>query len=277
MGLQSTIALGSCPSVRLPGPFQLARAHTPIRKAITGPLPRGAPGVRDAQGVLCAARKSPGADLPAIERRQLLLGLASLALVSGAEQRPALADEEVAVYTDPAEGFKMSIPAGWVYGEGGLDGNKGFSGASGARRAVGWYKEDDPSTNVVVVLTTAGADYTSMGSFGTPFDFGSNLVGSMDRSYMLRQRFGRPKDEEVQIAKLLDYKEVGGAPKTYYVEYTVVRPGGDARHLYSVATLKFNGVYNRLYTVTAQCSEEAVGSNGGMLERVVKSFAPPQL
>lgn len=56
------------------------------------------------------------------------------------------------------------------------------------------------------------------------------------------------------------------------------RPDGDTRHLYSVATLGFNGVYNRLYTITAQCDEASVGSLGKTLERLVKSFeAPPEL
>lgn len=59
------------------------------------------------------------------------------------------------------------------------------------------------------------------------------------------------------------------------VEYTVQRPDGDTKHLYSVATLGFNGVYNRLYTITAQCDEGAVGSLGVTLERLVKSFEPP--
>lgn len=62
------------------------------------------------------------------------------------------------------------------------------------------------------------------------------------------------------------------------IEYTVERPNGDNRHLYSVATLGFNGVYNRLYTITAQCDEAMVGSMGRTLEQMVKSFqAPPEL
>lgn len=77
---------------------------------------------------------------------------------------------------DATEKFSISVPSGWEYGEGGLDGNASFSGASGARRVVGWYAPNDPNTNAVVVITTVGADYTSMGSLGSAYDFGSNLV-----------------------------------------------------------------------------------------------------
>jgi hypothetical protein len=34
-------------------------------------------------------------------------------------------------YTDPIDGFTISVPAGWVFGEGEIGGNKSFSGASG--------------------------------------------------------------------------------------------------------------------------------------------------
>lgn len=35
-----------------------------------------------------------------------------------------------------------------------------------------------------MVINTPGADYTSLKSFGSPSDFGANLVASMDRSFM---------------------------------------------------------------------------------------------
>lgn len=106
---------------------------------------------------------------------------------------------------------------GWEYGEGGLDGNASFSGASGARRVVGWYAPNDPNTNAVVVITTVGADYTSMGSLGTAYDFGSNLVGSMDRSYLLRAPEFVRRREPLLVARLVDSREIGSSPKTYFV------------------------------------------------------------
>lgn len=46
-----------------------------------------------------------------------------------------------------------------------------------------------------MVVTTPGADYTSLASFGTSQDFGANLVTSMDRSYLLKK--GKPLTDEV--------------------------------------------------------------------------------
>ncbi len=43
-------------------------------------------------------------------------------------------------------------------------------------------------TNVTVLVTNVGADYTKLGSFGSAQDFGQNLVVSMDRTYLLRRR-----------------------------------------------------------------------------------------
>jgi hypothetical protein len=60
-----------------------------------------------------------------------------------------------------------------------------------------------------------------------------------------------------QIAKLVDATERGG---NYFVEYTVAKEGSPARHLFSVVSLGYNGTYNRLYTLTAQCLEEEVAS-----------------
>ena len=53
-------------------------------------------------------------------------------------------------------------------------------------RTMTWYPEGGTDVNVTVVITTPGADYTALGSFGSASDFGTNLVQSMDRSYELR-------------------------------------------------------------------------------------------
>ena len=47
-----------------------------------------------------------------------------------------------------------------------------------------------------MVITTPGADYTSLKSFGTAQDFGANLVTSMDRSFLLKK--GKPLTDEVR-------------------------------------------------------------------------------
>ncbi len=42
-----------------------------------------------------------------------------------------------------------------------------------------------------------GADYTALGSFGDAQQFGENLVASLDRSFLLRSGFNRPKSVQV--------------------------------------------------------------------------------
>ena len=61
-------------------------------------------------------------------------------------------------------------------------------------RTLVWFPpEAGTDVNVSVVITTPGADYTSLASFGSAQDFGSNLVASMDRSFMRGK--GRPTEE----------------------------------------------------------------------------------
>ena len=64
----------------------------------------------------------------------------------------------------------------------------------------GRYPQASTDTNVTVIVTNVGADYTSLGSFGTPESFGANLVSQMDRSFLLRSGFNRPK--RVQVGPL---------------------------------------------------------------------------
>eukprot|EP00894_Picocystis_sp_ML_P001405 jgi/Pico_ML_1/51922/g2713.t1 len=82
-----------------------------------------------------------------------------------------------------------------------------------------------------------------MGSFGTPFDFGSALVNSLDRGFMKKKNGG----EDVQEAKLIDAKEKNGA---YIIEYTLKKPNDVVKYFYSSVCMAFDGKYNRLYTAT---------------------------
>lgn len=55
-------------------------------------------------------------------------------------------------------------------------------------------------------------EFRSLGSFGNVFTFGSNLVNSMDRSFLLRNMRNPlaqavQGDDPVQVAKLLDAAE----------------------------------------------------------------------
>jgi hypothetical protein len=61
----------------------------------------------------------------------------------------------------------------------------------------------------------------------------------------------------------------------YQLEYSVEKIPGPKRHLYSVVALAWNGRYNRLYTLTAQCLEEQVPQYESVLLQVLGSFQPP--
>lgn len=61
----------------------------------------------------------------------------------------------------------------------------------------------------------------------------------------------------------------------YQLEYSVEKVPGPKRHLYSLVALAFNGRYNRLYTLTAQCLEEQVPQYEQVLLQVLSSFQPP--
>lgn len=76
------------------------------------------------------------------------------------------------------------------------------------------------------------------GSFGTAEQFGSNLVASMDRSFLKRAPQWARSKEYPQEAKLLKTKENAD---TYFIEYTIQREEGDIRHLLSSVALGYNG------------------------------------
>uniref|UniRef100_A0A383WAY8 PsbP C-terminal domain-containing protein n=1 Tax=Tetradesmus obliquus TaxID=3088 RepID=A0A383WAY8_TETOB len=211
-----------------------------------------------------------------ISRRE---GLASIALAPVLLSAGAAVAEPVAgqtlQYVDPTDSFQLTLPANWQQAEAMIEGNKSYQGASGARRTIAWYPADGPAdeTNVTLTITNTSAEFTKLGSFGNVFAFGTNLVNSMDRSFLLRVRGNNPNpDEPIQIAKLLDAAESRGM---YYVEYSVEKQPGPKRHLYSMVALAYNGRYNRLYTLTAQCLEDQVETAEPVLKAVLKSFLPP--
>ena len=116
--------------------------------------------------------------------------------------------------------------------------------------------------------------HNKKGSFGNVYAFGQNLVNSMDTSFFARARGRAPDDPDVQVARLVDAAERG---EQYLIEYTVHKPALEAqpRHLLSAVALGFNGRYNRLITVTAQCREGQVGAYVPLFREVLGSFTPP--
>ncbi|KAK9868584.1 hypothetical protein WJX84_001021 [Apatococcus fuscideae] len=210
---------------------------------------------------------------PVPGRREALLsaGLAAVLLPIQA----AHAEEPLQPFDDELDGFSIAVPSGWSKAKGDAVGKKNKFAVPSSRRALSWFPEGDPtlSTNVTVVVTGVGPDYTSLGSFGTAEQFGDNLVASMDRSYQLRApAFGSRPAGSVQEARLIGAKETS---KMYYVEYTFRKPSEQERHLVSLVALGNNGRVNRLYTLTAQCYESHFSQQKDLFAGILKTFKPP--
>eukprot|EP00803_Ostreobium_quekettii_P007239 evm.model.scf_339EXC.9 EVM.evm.TU.scf_339EXC.9 scf_339EXC:48297-49077(-) len=98
-------------------------------------------------------------------------------------------------------------------------------------------------------------------------------VGSMDRSYLLRgPAFVREKAGPIQTAKLLDAVAVG---PTYQVDYMINKPGEKPKRLRSLIALGSNGRVNKLFTLTAQCSEDEYTKYEPVFKQVLGTFKAP--
>ncbi|MEW5316020.1 MAG: hypothetical protein WDW38_007412 [Sanguina aurantia] len=187
----------------------------------------------------------------------------------------ATGSSSLATYTDTADRFTLEVPSDWQQGEGVLGGNSSFSGASGGRRTIAWFPSDgDGNTSLSIVITNVSVEFTKLGSFGSAYQLGTNLVNIQDKSNLLRQpKWARKKEDIIQIALLVDAKE---SRDMYQIEYTVRKEEEAQRHLYSVLALAPNGRYNRLYTVTAQCLEQDLPTLKPVLSAMLASFTPPR-
>jgi len=267
-------------ALTLSSPRSLLRA-TQQHQAATGA--RRQAGTRRSVCKACSSVEGVASELlppaeQASRRACLLQASAAAALLPAAA---AFADEEapaLATFEDAADGFSLSIPAGWTAGEGVIGGGDGGVAPAATRRALAWFPGADAAdVNVTLVITNASADYTSLGSFGSADDFASNLVNSMDRSDILRgPKWARKgiKDEDVQVARLLDSRGLNGG---YQIEYTVQNGVINKRHLLSFVILGFNGRYNRLYTITAQCPEAELPKYDAIFHEICQSFKAPLL
>jgi hypothetical protein len=170
--------------------------------------------------------------------------------------------------------FQLAIPSGWVRAEGVA------SGAVGDRRVLVFHPVGaldlqctlvaltlvlpalgDLETNINIVTTNASNEMTKLGSMGSAYEFGFRMVVSQDR---------RGRKTNAQIADLLNTSELGDA---YLVEYTIQRPDDNiSRHLHSLVTLRFDGMYNRLFTVTGQYRESDAARLGAEVAAAVASF-----
>jgi len=165
-------------------------------------------------------------------------------------------------YTDDIDKYSITLPSDWETGLGGAQ------GAVGTRRVVAFYPTANPEVNVTVLVTNVSADFTKLGSFGSPYEFGTRLVGSLDRRYSGKVQKTTPG----QACTLVNTSETNGM---YNVEYTLEKPGEFNRHLLQVVALGNTGFYNRLYTVTAQAPEQDFASTKALLQEILSSFKPP--
>ncbi|KAJ6931752.1 hypothetical protein NC652_015054 [Populus alba x Populus x berolinensis] len=210
------------------------------------------------------------------KRREALFNMVFSAFTFPAIASTALAAigvaEDLRVYTDDLNKFKISIPqvyarhewwrniekdflffAGWQVGAG---------EPSGYKSVTAFYPEEASNSSGIfsVVITGLGPDFTRLESFGKVDAFAETLVGGLDRSWQ------RPPGV---AAKLIDSKAANGL---YYIEYTLQNPGESRRHLLSALGVAFNGWYNRLYTVTGQFVDEESEKFGTEIRKAVSSF-----
>lgn len=183
--------------------------------------------------------------------------------------QPAFAEEASSIYTDEFDLYKVAIPKGWK-----LEMGEASGGApNDTRRVLVVYPEKSTprEVNLSVVVTSVAPDFTKLGSFGTPLDFGQNMVNSMDRSFLLRGAWKKPTGE-VQTARLLDASDRNGK---YYIQYNLRNPPEAMKYFASLIALGGNGTYNRLYTLTLQCPQEAFDTYSSDFEQVLDSFKVP--
>ncbi|XP_004500830.1 psbP domain-containing protein 3, chloroplastic [Cicer arietinum] len=190
-----------------------------------------------------------------VNRRQLILytSTAAIAALSTVPNALALNDvsEDVSIYTDDENKFKIEIPQEWQIGTG---------ESAGFKSLTAFYPKDESNSNVSVVITGVGPDFTKMESFGKVEEFADTLVSGLDRSWK------RPPGV---AAKLINCKSSKGF---YYIEYTLQNPGESRKHLYSVIGMSTVGWYNRLYTVTGQFVEEETEKYASKILKAVASF-----
>ncbi|OVA00683.1 Photosystem II PsbP [Macleaya cordata] len=155
----------------------------------------------------------------------------SAAAASASANNEVEVQEDFRVYSDDTNKFKIMIPQDWEVGAG--QGN-------GIKSLTAFYPPVASDSNVSVLITGLGADFTRLESFGKVDAFAETLISGLDRSWQ------RPPGV---TAKLIDAKAAKGF---YYIEYSLQKPGESCRHIFSTIGMASNGWYNRLYTVTGQ-------------------------
>ncbi|XP_009759652.1 psbP domain-containing protein 3, chloroplastic [Nicotiana tabacum] len=252
----SSPSLNYQPQTFLSHPSHLPYALSYSCNLLEGPKKNGNPYISSCNNPVPRTKKGVQVKGECVtKRRELLLHAGSVAFSLSAFSSIALAENDVAedfrVYSDDVNKFKIMIPRDWQIGAGEGD---------GVRSLIAFYPQEASNTNVSIVITSLGADFTKLESFGKVDAFAENLVSGLDRSWQ------RPAGVK---AKLIDSKASKGL---YYIEYTLQNPGESLRHLFSVLGIADNGVYNRLYTLTGQFVDEEAEKYGAQVEKAVSSF-----
>ncbi|KAL8199856.1 hypothetical protein R6Q57_013424 [Mikania cordata] len=108
-----------------------------------------------------------------VQRRDLLLHTVFASFYVPAMVPFALAEEVVPegfrIYVDDVNKFKIMIPQDWLIGGG--EGN-------GFKSVTAFYPSEASNSNVSLVITGLGADFTKLESFGKVDAFAENLVCS---------------------------------------------------------------------------------------------------
>ena len=180
-------------------------------------------------------------------------------------------NKNTTTYTDEVLKFSLSYPTdSWQL----LVGETGGSGdRSGSRQVIAFApKNANPKdVNISLVATPVGADYPKMGSFGSPFEFGYNMVNPMNKP---KAKKGR--EYEVQYSELI---EAGSKGLNYFVEYELTRP---STGIYSkqlvVAGIGYDGRVSHLYSTTAQMPKGEEEKWRPEIEKILESLVlPPPL
>ncbi|RYR48865.1 hypothetical protein Ahy_A07g034951 [Arachis hypogaea] len=213
-----------------------------------------------------------------VHRRQLLVHtaaaaalLAPAALVPNASAlNDVSTEEDVRIYTDDVNRFKIAIPPDWQVGTGEPDGFKSITA---------FYPQEASNSNVSVAITGVGPDFTKMESFGKVEEFAETLIGGLDRSWQ-RPPGVAAKLIDCKSSKVVNIEASAMKPNStqkmasgfYYIEYSLQNPGESRRTLYSAIGMASNGWYNRLYTVTGQFVEEETDKYASKVKKAVASF-----
>ncbi|XP_020110542.1 psbP domain-containing protein 3, chloroplastic isoform X2 [Ananas comosus] len=242
-------------SLRLPTTHPPRRA--PVPAGAKGTLrcrsaPTRSPNNNPVDGVMSVVGFNEGL-LGAIKRREALLqtflSAVSFPLIIPTNDASAETDlqENFRMYEDEMNKFRILVPQDWLAGAG---------EASGIKSVTAFYPEEASDSNVSIVITGIGPDFTRLESFGSVDAFAESLVNGLDRSWQ------RPPG---LAAKLVDSKAANGL---YYLEYTLQNPGEKRRHILSAVGMASNGWYNRLYTVTGQYMEDESEKYRPKIEKV---------